>query len=102
MVFVAVGDHVNDPLCGRVVYFRSCESFGDSVEGDVIESTLDVQEDTQDVSFLSYSPFDFVSDFVQGCFSGTTLSEAELPLVQVSGDVEIVLHVPQQLLSPGA
>ena len=44
----------------------------------------------------AYSPFNFVGEFVQGCFSRATLFEAELPFVQVSGDVEVVLHVPQQ------
>ena len=48
------------------------------------------------VSFISYVPFDFVGDFVQGYFSGATLSETDLPFVQVSEDVEVVLYVPQQ------
>ena len=50
----------------------------------------------QKVSFNSHSPFDFVGDFVQGYFSGATLSETDLPFVQVSEDVEVVLYVPQQ------
>ena len=33
---------------------------------------------------------------MQGYFSGATLSETDLPFVQVSEDVEVVLYVPQQ------
>ena len=73
---VAVGDHVNDPLCGKLIYFHSWGCFGDSLEGQIVGSSFDVKEDAQAVTFLSYSPFDFVGDFVQGCFSRATLSNA--------------------------
>ena len=90
--YVAVGDPVNDPLCSWVIYFRSWECFGDGFQGDTTEGSFDGKKDAEDVTFLSYSAF----NFVQGCFSGATLSEAELPFVQVSGNVEAMLHVPQQ------
>ena len=88
-----------NPLSGSLIYFRSLECFGDSLDGDIVENSFDVKEDAEiwkKVSFISYVPFDFVGDFVQGYFSGATLSETDLPFVQVSEDVEVVLYVPQQ------
>ena len=96
----AVGDHVNDLLYGKFIYFHSWKCFGDSLEGEIVRSFFDVKEDAQNVTFLSYSPFDFLGDLVQVCFSRATLSEAKLPFVQVSGVVEVVLHVPKQHFLP--
>ena len=43
----AVGDHVNDLLYGKFIYFHSWKCFGDSLEGEIVGSSFDVKEDAR-------------------------------------------------------
>ena len=36
-----------NPLSGSLIYFRSLECFGDSLDGDIVENSFDVKEDAE-------------------------------------------------------